>query len=201
MSLLGALTPLGKVARNYKLWFRAVLAYTVAGSVSAALVGGALGTIGQTLRWEAARWVALSLTVLLSLALAAREWEWVRFRLPERKRQTESFWVHDFGFVTASAMWGAHIGLGFATRVKYGGFWALVVAILALGEPFYGAVLMMVYWLGRALPVWIAPVLFKSVLDVGDFPETIYRHDLVYRRITGAALVWSAVVMILLAVR
>jgi cytochrome c biogenesis protein CcdA len=155
--------------------------------------------MGQMLRWEAARWAVLCLTSFLSFALAAREWGWVRFRLPERKRQTESFWAHDFGFVAASTMWGVHIGLGFATRVTYGGFWALVAVIMALGEPFYGAMLMVVYWLGRALPVWAAPVLLKSASDLNDLPDTIMNHDLVYQRITGAALFWSAVVTLLLA--
>jgi hypothetical protein len=56
-----------------------------------------------------------------------------------------------------------------------------------------------VYWLGRALPVWAAPVLLKSASDLNDLPDTIMNHDLVYQRITGAALFWSAVVTLLLA--
>lgn len=184
------------MAHDYKLWFRSVLAYTAAGCVSAALVGAALGAVGG---WLGGGGAALYVTGLLCLSLAAREWGWISFRLPERRRQTEKFWAHEFGFVMASAMWGWHIGLGFATRVTYGGFWALVAVALALGDPFYGAVLMVVYWLGRTLPVWAAPALLASGADAIELPEKILEHRFVYRRITGFALVWSAVVAVLLA--
>lgn len=142
--------------------------------------------------------LVLYLIALLSLILAAREWGWIKFRLPERKLQTEKVWVHQFGFVIASAMWGLHIGLGFATRITYGGFWLLVAAILALGDPGFGAVLMLSYWLGRALPVWLAPVLLPSH-EVLDSTEAVFDHGFVYHRLVGIGLAWSAGLTILLA--
>ncbi len=187
------------MARYYKLWFRSVLAYTVAGCLSATLVGMVLGTIGRWLGGEVPGATAFYLIGFLSLVLAAREWRWISFGLPERKRQTEKFWAHEFGFVMASAMWGLHIGLGFATRVTYGGFWILVAATLAVGDPLYGAVMMLLYWLGRALPVWVAPALLKSRSDAVELPEAILGHRQVFRRMVGFALVWSAVVAVLLA--
>jgi len=187
------------VAHDYKLWFRSVLAYTVAGCVSATLVGFMLGAIGGGLGGGASRGVAFYLIGFLSLVLAAREWGWIGFRLPERKLQTEKVWVHEFGFVTASVMWGLHIGLGFATRITYGGFWVLVAVALALGDAVYGAELMLAYWLGRTLPVWIAPALLESGSDAVELSETVFGHRLVYHRIVGGALVWSAVLMVWLA--
>lgn len=138
---------------------------------------------------------------LLALVLAAREWGWIVLRVPERKRQTEKSWAHDFGFVIASAMWGLHIGLGFATRVTYGGFWILVLIALALGEPRYGAMLMLAYWLGRALPVWIAPALLKSSSDAMELPGAILADRFLYQRIVGLALLWSFGVAVLFAMR
>jgi cytochrome c biogenesis protein CcdA len=162
-------------------------------------MGTVLGTIGRWLGGEAAGGAAFYLVGLLGLLLAAREWGWIDFRLPERKLQTERLWVHEFGFVTASAMWGLHIGLGFATRVTYGGFWVLVAIALALGDPIYGAMLMLVYWLGRALPVWLAPALLKSGSDTNQLLDMVSDHRLVYHRTVGITLVWSAVVIVLLA--
>ncbi len=187
------------MAHDYKLWFRSVLAYTIAGCVSAVGVGAVIGTFGRALAGGAVTAPSLFFVAFLGLILAAREWGWMAFRLPERKLQTEKVWAHEFGFVTASAMWGLHIGLGFATRVTYGGFWVLVAVTLALGDPLYGALLMLVYWLGRTLPVWVAPALLAADADAIGLPEAIFGHRQVYHRVVGAALVWSAVVIVLLA--
>src|SRR5438309_11330202 len=116
MSLVGALTPLGKVARNQ--WFRSVLAYTLAGSFSALVVGAALGSLWRRGFGRVGSW----LVILVALTLMAREWGWITVPLPERKRQTQKVWAHEFGFVTASAMWGFDVGLGFGTHLTNGGF-------------------------------------------------------------------------------
>jgi len=187
------------VAGENKLWFKSVLAYTIAGAISSTIVGLLLGAIGAVIGWSGAARIGLYVVGLLSLVLAAREWGWIKFRLPERKLQTEKVWAHQFGFVVASAMWGLHIGLGFATRVTYGGFWVLVAATLALGDPPFGAILMLSYWLGRALPLWLAPVLLKRD-EVLDSSEAVFDHGFVYHRLVGIALAWSAGLTILLAV-
>lgn len=187
------------MAGNQKLWFQSALAFTVAGAISSLVVSSGIGAIGQLLGLSSAGGWGLYVVALVSLILATREWGWIKFRLPERKLQTEKVWAHEFGFVTASAMWGLHIGLGFATRVTYGGFWVLVGLILVLGDPFYGAIVMLSYWLGRALPLWIAPLWFSSGEEAANLSESIFDHRLVYHRVTGIALAWSAGLMALLA--
>jgi hypothetical protein len=107
------------------------LAYTLAGSLSSTLVGAALGSVGAWLQLDRFRPPLLLGIALLAFALAAREWGWIKFPLPERKQQTEKVWADEFGFVGASALWGFHIGLTFTTRVTYGGVWALAAASLA----------------------------------------------------------------------
>lgn len=190
MSLLGALTPLVKVAHGKKLWFQCVLAYTWAGSVSAATIGVLLGEIG---RWiGGTNTTKLCIVSFVSLLLAAREWGLVRFRLPERKCQTEKVWAHEFGFVMASAMWGFHIGLGFATWITYGGFFVVVAFALVVANPFYGGMLMLLYWFGRALSVWLAPSLLPSPQDAVALPVMILQSSHIYRRLAGFALAWSS---------
>src|SRR5712692_6131038 len=109
MSLLGALTPLGKVAGTKKIWLKSALAYTLAGSVSATLVGAVIGSVGAWLQRGQQRWPVLFGVARLAFCLAAREWGWAKFPIPERKLQTEKVWAHEFGFVGASALWGFHI--------------------------------------------------------------------------------------------
>jgi cytochrome c biogenesis protein CcdA len=199
MSLLGALTPLVKVAQGKKLWFRCVLAYTVTGSLSALMMGMLLGQIGRWLGGNTT--TKLYVVSLVSVLLAAREWGWANFRLPERKRQTEKIWAHQFGFITASAMWGFHIGLGFATWTTFGGFFVVVAFALVLASPLYGGVLMLVYWLGRTLPVWLAPRLVWSSRDAAELPEAIFRSRHIYHKIAGFVLAWSSGATMLMALR
>lgn len=163
------------------------------------LLGFALGTIGHyCLSNRAASFVFYCIGVI-GLVLAAREWEWVSFPVPERKSQTEKRWVHEFGFATASAMWGVHIGLGFATRVTYGGFWVLVPVAVASRRAYFGAALMLAYWLGRALPVWMAPVLPGCASDATTFTASVLADRLLYHRVVGVALMWSGGVAALIA--
>lgn len=199
MSLVGALTPLGKEAHNYKLWFKSVLAYTAAGTVSSIIVGAALGIIGRYVIGETVRGPACYVTASIGLILTAREWNIFSFNLPERKRQTEKFWAHEFGFAGASLLWGLHIGLGFFTRITYSGFWALVAITLALGDPVFGAVLMSAYWLGRVLSVWVAPLLLKPKTECVELMDAILGHRRVLHRISGAALLLLSAITVLLA--
>jgi cytochrome c biogenesis protein CcdA len=71
---------------------------------------------------------------------------------------------------------------------------------LTLGNPLYGATLMVVYWLGRALPVWLAPMLNWSGQDSSSLSNEILAADWVYHRLAGLALMWSGGIAVLLAV-
>jgi cytochrome c biogenesis protein CcdA len=163
------------------------------------LVGAALGSVGGWLQLDQFRSPLLFVIALLAFTLAAREWGWIRFPIPERKLQTEKVWAHEFGFVGASALWGFHIGLTFMTRITYGGVWALAAASLALADPLYGAAIMSAYWLGRTLPVWLAPMLSWSGTDSSQLPNNILAAGWLYHRLAGFALVWSGGIAVLLA--
>jgi len=166
--------------------------------VSAVFTGFLLGVFGRLLGIGQVSSVTLYGLALLALLLAAREWGWIRFPLPERKQQTEKTWAHNFGFVWASAMWGLHIGFAFATRVTYGGFWVVVFVAVVFGDPRYGAELMVVYWLGRALPVWVSPMFVRHLPQTTDLMQLILADGSVYHRIVGIGLVWSAAMLALL---
>jgi hypothetical protein len=189
VSLLGALTHLGKVAQYRKVWLRSVVAYTVAGLASAGLVGYGLGWTGELLKGRALGRLSLYGIGALALLLAARDLELIYLPLPEPKRQTDKVFAHEFGFVVASVMWGFHIGLGFFTRIKYGGFWLLVALALIAGSPGGAAAIMAAYWFGRALPVWMGPLLEKAG---GDVTENVWSAGRLFRRLAVITLVWSA---------
>jgi hypothetical protein len=100
-----------------------------------------------------------------------------------------------FGFRAAAAMWGLHIGIGFATSVKYGGFGAIVGVILATGGINYGATLMGSYWLGRAFPVWISPWASGIGRISPSALTSLWARDAMFRHASVVALGWTVLLM------
>lgn len=96
-------------------------------------------------------------------------------------------------------MWGFHIGLGFATRLTFGGYWMLVAVVVALGEPLSGAAIMVAYWLGRTLPNWAAPWLLGD-LSLEDCRTAIFASWKSYRRSVAFALLLYVIVATLMAI-
>lgn len=160
MSLIGALVPLGKVARKRTAWLGQVVVYTAAGAVSSVLVGGMLGEIGSHLG------IALDVRLVIALAMVlaafTRELGWLRLPLPSAHRQTNPRWRWRFPPLVTSALWGFDVGLFFSTWPTFSGAWPLVVTAFALGDPTFGAVLLVMFWAGRAVSVWLMPLLLAS---------------------------------------
>jgi hypothetical protein len=137
-------------------------------------------------------YIYASAAVLAGL-LAAREMRWVRIKLPQVHRQTDKMWAFQFGPVTAAGMWGAHIGLGFASVIRHGGFMVLVMFALALG-PFMGALLFAAYWAGRAFPIWFIPFVTPVHNDSEFLADLIQSCDSAFRHVAAVGLLCSAVV-------
>ena len=192
---MGALTPLVKVARNWRTWLAAVSLYTASGLAVTLTVGAAIGEAGRAVGLAERPALALAVGLPVALVLAGRELGVVRFRLPERPLQTEKIWMHQFGALGAATMWGLHLSLGFFTRVNYGGFWMLAVLALGLGRPGIGALLLGGHWLGKALAVWVAPLALRRSADGSEVVgiwEMDARH---YRRVQALGLVAVGIVL------
>jgi hypothetical protein len=192
---MGALTPLVKVARNWRAWLAAVSLYTLAGLGVTLTVGAGIGELGRLLGLAGRPAFALAACLMVALVLAARELGVLRFRLPERPLQTEKVWMHQFGPLGAATMWGLHLSLGFFTRVNYGGFWMLTLIALGLGSPSTGALLMGGHWVGKALSVWVAPLALPTSADGSEVVgiwESDARH---YRRVQALGLLATGTVL------
>lgn len=195
MALVGALTPLGKVAHDWKLWGQAVSLYTGTGLLVSAALGAALGALGRWTGLPPVSGAVLAGGVLLAAVLAAREWGWVRFRLPERRLQTEKVWMHQFGARGAATLWGLHLSLTFFTRINYGGLWLLVLLAVGLADPWLGAAMLAAHWIGRALPVWTAPWLMDNPNESDELLTVWSRQGAFYRRLQALALTLAALAL------
>jgi|SRR5947207_10677441 len=188
------------MARNREIWIKCVVAYTVAGAVSAMTVGFLLGAIGRKL---GTGHLSAKLFVLaaLYLVLALRDLGCVRFPLPERRCQTEKVWAHQFGFGIAAAMWGFHIGLSFATWATFGSSFIVATFSLIVGDPVFAGVLMLTYWLGRVIPLWMAPILISSGREAVESPAIILKQRRTYQRMSALALTWSTITILLMLIQ
>jgi hypothetical protein len=196
-SHVGALTPLSKVAHARGIWFKAVLAYTFGGVVTAAVIGGAVGFVGESVATTGMRPFVLQAVALLAALLTARELRLLNFPLPQVDRQTERTWAMQFGFVTAAAMWGSHIGLGVATVITHGGLFIVAALALALG-PTLGSVLFVAFWLGRTLPIWIAPLIADRYTG-NSFAEWLLASDTpAYRYVASTGMVCAGLAALIL---
>jgi hypothetical protein len=201
VSLISALTPLVKVAPTPTLWFTCAATYSIAGTVSAAFTGSVLGWLGNWSGLGDAGGVHHYLLGGLGMVLAAREFSYLRFALPQRRCQTEKRFAHEFGFVPASAMWGFHIGLGFFTYMTYGGFWFLAAVSLVSASPVYGAALITLYWSGRAATLWLAPLILSRSISGTDIITGLSYNRERYRFMVGLVLLWAGVIVALVNVR
>lgn len=184
-----------KAAHDRKRWLAAVSAYTLAGLASGAAVGALLGLAG---RLVARGWGDGPLVLAaagLAVLLAAREFGWISFPLPSPKRQTERIWAHEFGILGAAVLWGLHIGIGLNTRIRYGGYWLLVTIAVLGRDPRYGALLLAVYWLGRALPVWLAPLFVPAGRFDFAFLDALTGVETAHRRAHAWGLAWAALAL------
>jgi hypothetical protein len=93
------------------------------------------------------------------------------------------------------SMWSAHIGLGFATYLTNGSLLALGAISLGSGDPAYGAVLIASYWLGRATPVWVAPLLWTG-RDAGSLMCAMVGIRLTCQKAAGLALLFLALMQL-----
>lgn len=187
-SHVSALTPLRALDRSHRLWFRAMSAYTAVGIVTSVFVGAILSVLGLLLQVVApVPQYLFAFAAIIAALLCLRELDICEFRLPQLHRQTEKMWAQRFGFVTGAAMWGGHIGLGFATVIRHGGLLAIGVCAMAL-EPPKAAGLLAVFWVGRTLPIWLTPAVTSDHADGAGLANLVVKPTTAYRDCAAAGL-------------
>jgi hypothetical protein len=184
------------VAGYKKQWLREVIVYTLAGSVASALVGAVVGWLGGLFWPGQVGRLGILVALAIGLIAIARELGWLSIPLPELRRQTKGIWAKLFPGTVAAMLWGFDLGLVFTARLTFSGVWLLVAVAMLVGEPAFGIALFVLYWLGRAVSVWIAPLLMPDADATPWVLDVIYWHYRLFQRIHVLGLVWSTVVLI-----
>jgi hypothetical protein len=137
-----------------------VTAYTVGGAITSVAIGAALGLAGSFVPGSGGT-AAIAVVLALTAAAIVREVWLRRIPLPQLKRQTSRKWAQQASGPVVPLLWGLDIGLTFSTFFTFAGVWVVLAIAFLFGDPGYGAVLLGAYWLGRALSVWVAPLLLE----------------------------------------
>lgn len=195
MALAGAIAPLGKVAGHTKNWLTEVIIYTLAGSLTSSFVGAFLGLLGEWVSTIGIGEFGLWFAIVIAVLAITRELGWVSYPIPQLKRQTKDLWARLFPRKVAAMLWGLDLGLTFTTRITFSG--VLVIVTILIGKPAFGAALFALYWLGRALSLWIAPLLLPDSSSIDWVQERIYSQYQLFRRIHVFGLVIIITVVIL----
>lgn len=118
----------------------------------------------------------------------ARELGLLHFPLPHLRRQTQEFWSKVFPRVIAAALWGLDLGLVFSTKLTFSGAFLLATLAFFQGEHLFGGTLFVTYWIGRALSVWIAPLLIPTGADTAYLQARIYSQRALFKQLHFAGL-------------
>lgn len=194
---MGALAPLGKVAGRKKDWLVEVTIYTLAGLATSTLVGSTLAWLGGWLLPEQVNRSGLIVAIVVAVVAAARELKWISFPLPQLKRQTKDYWGKFFPGKIAAMLWGFDLGLIFTTYLTFAGVWLLAILAVLMGDPISGVLVFGLYWLGRTLSVWLAPLLMPNAGATPQVIDAIYSQYPLFQRIHVIGLVWAIIVLTL----
>ena len=133
--------------RDYRI---AVALHALAAGIAGATFGALLGLIGLVLGGP---WGDGGLLVIAVIALAytARELTGVPLPLFDRKRQVPDWWRTFYSPWVAAMLYGAGLGIGFMTFLRFGTYVAVSVAALASGDPILGAAFGGAFGLARGI--------------------------------------------------
>lgn len=158
-----SLTPAGCGGRRWQ-WLGIAL-FTVAAIAAGAAVGATVGWGGSLLP---SRTVALIVGAAVVAIAAAREAEIIRFPVPAVRRQVPEHWRRVLPVPVWTSGYGAILGSGLGTYHPVATFWAVLAAILTVGDPLVGAVGLAAFGVGRGVMAAGSLRLFDLVASRGQ---------------------------------
>lgn len=200
LSHFGALTPRGKLPGQRGQWLADILVYVATGALASMAVGTILAAFGALIVPTYLRGAAVALVLLLAIVAAASDLRLMPWRLPQPNRQTRREWGQLFRRPIPAALWGLCLGVTLATVFTFSGTWLVLALPVALGDPSFGAIVLLAHWLGRAAPLVAGPFLLHDAGHTLELLDHIEGARAVFRasNIVGIGLM-ALSSMILLA--
>jgi len=180
------------VVHGTRTWLASVLLFGV-GAVSAAALLGLL--LGAALPAGGA--AAAMLVAAFAAIEAAAELGLVRLPLPQLRRQVPERWRERYPQPVTALLYGAGLGVGFATYLPVATLLVVAAGVAALAGPVGGAMVLAAFGLGRTLALVAATVRVRSYEQAGGRVERMARlaRGGRLRRVNALALGLLAVVL------
>jgi hypothetical protein len=99
---------------------------------------------------------AAAAVAVVAALYAGRELAGIPIPLPDARRQVPERWRSQLAPGIASFLYGLGLGVGFATHLRHGTLVAAAAAVVAVGEPVLGALMLAPFGLARAATVLVA---------------------------------------------
>ena len=133
----------------------AIVLHALGATATAALTGAAFGAVGLL---AGAPWGTVGTVgvIVVAVVYAARESFRLPVPLPNARRQVPEWWRTFYSPPVAATLYGAGLGVAFATFLSYGTFVAVAAAAVAAGDPLIGAAVCAPFGLARAVAVAFA---------------------------------------------
>src|SRR5438309_6485954 len=158
------------VVHGTRTWLASIALFT-AGAVAAAaatglLLGAALPSGGR---------MPAGLVAAVALALAAGELGLARVPRLQVRRQVPERWRERFPQPVTALLYGAGLGVGFATYLPVATLLAVAAGVLALAGPMGGAAVLAGFGLGRTIVLAVATARVRSFEQAGGRVERMAR--------------------------
>ena len=168
--MLSSISPVGEASRGQRWWITAG-AYAVASVLGGAIVGTALGAVGQLVGVAEAPTAGLAVLAVAAFLGIAVDRHLLGLDLPTWHRQVDERWLTGYRGWVYGAGFGFQLGLGVVTIVTASVTYVAFLGALLTGSWQGGAVVGASFGLARAVPLLLA----TRVRSVGGLRRVLGR--------------------------
>ena len=158
------------VVHGTRTWLVSVLMFGIGAVTTAALLGLALGAA-----LPAGGPVAALLVAAFAAAEAAAELGLLRLPLPQLRRQVPQRWRERYPQPVTALLYGAGLGVGFATYLPVATLLVVAAGVAALAGPVGGAAVLAGFGVGRTLVLAVSTARVRSWEQAGGRVERMAR--------------------------
>ena len=158
------------VVHGTRTWLISLALFAAGATGAAALVGLTLGAL-----LPAGGTAAAAAVAAFALLAALSELGLLRLPLPQPRRQVPERWRERYPQPLVALLYGAGLGVGFATYLPVATLFVVAAAVVALSGPFAGAAVLAAFGVGRALALAVATARVTSYEQAGCRVELMER--------------------------
>jgi hypothetical protein len=148
--------PTGSGVSSKKSWQSGALwLHALGGALGGALFGVLVAAVGWAVPVEDRWTAALLATGFVGVLYALREAALLHVPAPQSRRQVPNRWRWEMTRGWAAFLYGSSLGIGAVTPITSTSYYPVVVWILVRAEPALGGVILGLFGVARALPLFL----------------------------------------------